>query len=69
MIRVPVTAHSQTISFGELEVIRELGSPAGIVDFPYDVSPDESQIALMDVAYPDPPVQMFVTNWPKLLLD
>ncbi len=69
MIRVPVTADSTTISFGEHEVIRELGSPADIIRFPYDVSPDESQIALIDVAYPDPPVQMFVTNWPKLLLD
>jgi Tol biopolymer transport system component len=68
VIRVPVTLENG-ISLGEPDIIRELGSPPNIMFDIYDVSADESQIVLMDVTYPNPPVVVLDTNWPRLLLD
>ncbi len=69
VIRVPVTESSNIIVFGEPTIIRELGSPSTVVFDTYDVSPDESRIVLMDAEFPNPPPQVLVTDWPKLLLD
>ena len=57
------------VTLGEPRLIYELGRPAGPAFDVYDVSADESRIVLMDVTYPEPPVQVLVTNWPELLLD
>lgn len=69
LMRVPVTQDTSGIKFGKPAIIHELGSPSGIAFDMYDVSPDESQIVVMDVEYLKPPIQALVLDWPEALLD
>ncbi len=68
LMRVPVM-EKNGITLGEPRLVYELGGPEGPNFDVYDVSPDESQIVMMNVTYPAPPVQVLVTDWRELLDD